>query len=264
MIVDSHVHSSTVWWEPVEVHLFHMDRNDVERAVLIQFWGQTDNEYHFDAQRRYPGRFANVVYVDWTQKDAIARLEELAERGASGVRLRPGARSSGDDPLAIWRAAGRLDLTVDCGGAFFKDENDETFFDLVRAVPDVRIVIEHLGGANKPDSTEAQRALRRRAMKLAQFPNVTMKIHGLGEFAERAMPPGSSFPFKEPIPPLLEDVYQAFGPQRMMWGSDYPNTSHREGYTTSLVLCRDRFSDKPKAEIDLIFGGVAQRMFFHR
>ena len=49
------------------------------------------------------------------------------------------------------------------------------------------------------------------------------------------MPPRSSYPFVEPIPPLLDEVYAAFGAARMLWGSDYPNTSHREGYANGLI-----------------------------
>ena len=39
-IVDSHCHVSPVWYEPVESLLFHLDRNGVELAVLIQMNGQ--------------------------------------------------------------------------------------------------------------------------------------------------------------------------------------------------------------------------------
>jgi L-fuconolactonase len=261
VVVDSHVHTSTVWWEPIEVHLFHMDRNGVDQAVLIQFWQQADNSYHFDVQRRYPGRFANVVYVDWRREDAIDNLRALAKQGAAGIRLRPEARSPGGDPYSIWREAAKLNLTVDCGGKFFADENDRSFPTLVEEVPDVRIVIEHLGGMHVPDKTDLDRLRRKLAFGLAKYPNIYIKIHGLGEFAERALPPRKSYPFVEPIPPLLEEVYEIFGPERMLWGSDYPNTSHNEGYSNALNLCRDQFSDKPQAHRDLIFGGVAMKLF---
>ena len=188
-VVDSHVHASSIWWEPIETHLFLMDRNHVDQAVLIQFWGQQDNAYHFDAQRRYPGRFSNVVFVDSSRPDAVDQLRRLAEQGASGVRLRPNARSPGDDPLAIWRAAVELDLTIDCGGSFFKDEHDSSFEQLVKALPNARIVIEHIGGPNRPDKTDAERRVRLKAVGLGRYTNLYMKIHGLGEFAERAMPP---------------------------------------------------------------------------
>ena len=56
-----------------------------------------------DVVRRYPGRFSSVVLVDPDQPDATEALERLVEGGASGLRLRPTARSRGRDPLKIWR-----------------------------------------------------------------------------------------------------------------------------------------------------------------
>src|SRR5919199_4348638 len=116
VVVDSHCHASRDWYEPIETLLFEMDRYDVEQAVLIQINGQYDNSYQSECVRRYPGRLASVVLVDSRQPDARHTLERLADEGASGVRLNSNARSPGDEPLAIWRAAARLGLSVSCGG----------------------------------------------------------------------------------------------------------------------------------------------------
>ena len=42
MIIDTHVHASPHWYEPVESILDQMNRNDVDKTVLIQFRGQFD------------------------------------------------------------------------------------------------------------------------------------------------------------------------------------------------------------------------------
>ena len=55
-IVDAHCHTTPVWYEPVESLLFQMDRNDVEKAVLIQIMGNYDNEYQFDCVAKHPDR----------------------------------------------------------------------------------------------------------------------------------------------------------------------------------------------------------------
>lgn len=68
--------------------------------------------------------------------------------------------------------------------------------------------------------------------ELARFPNVYIKVHGLGEFCKRRLPVTEPFPFETPIPPLLNMAYEAFGASRMMWGSDYPPVSAREGTVT--------------------------------
>ncbi len=260
LIVDTHCHVSPVWYEPVEALLHQMDRNGVERAILVQIRGQADNEYQFECVGRYPDRLASVVVVDTDRTDAADELERLVERGAHGLRLWTDTRSRGDDPLLIWRKAAELGLPVTCGGDVRSFASDQ-FAALVEALPKLPIVVEHLGSVNNSDGEAAPHELRRKAFALARFPNVYLKIHGLGEFATRAMPARQPFPFVEPVPPLLELAYEAFGPRRMMWGSDFPPVSGREGYANALRFTLERFADKSEEERALIFGGTAASVF---
>jgi len=259
-VVDGHVHVSDCWYEPAETLLYHMDQNGIDHAVLVQMRGQTDNSYLFQCVRRYPGRFAPVVIVDTDSPTACDELKRLAEQGASGVRLRPFHRSPGEDPLAIWRTAAQLGLTVDCGGSA-KLFGSEEFAHLVESLPDMTIVLEHLGANARPDANDEERAARLRALELARFPNVYLKIGGLSEFCQRAMPPRGPFPFQEPIPPLLERAIEAFGARRMMWGSNFPLVLGNEGYRASLRFPLQRFESRSQEERDLIFGGVALSLF---
>jgi L-fuconolactonase len=251
-IVDSHCHVSASWYEPVEVLLFQMDRNGVDHAVLIQMGGQYDNAYQRDCASRYPGKFAPVVVIDTARRDAADVLRREAEQGASGVRLRP------TDPPPIWQAASKLGLSISCGGdsrAFAADE----FARLVGSV-EVPVVVEHLGSLNRPDDDEAH-ALRRRVFGLSRLPNAYIKIHGLGEFQPRAMPATEPSPFVQPIAPLLEWAYESFGAGRMMWGSDYPPVSGREGYGNSLRGPIAQLAAKSEADRAEIFGGTALKVF---
>ena len=259
-IVDSHCHVSRSWYEPVETLLFQMERYGVAHAVLIQMQGQANNDYQFDCVRRYPGRFAPVVVVDSEQPYAADTLQRLTEEGASGVRLRATTRSPGDDPLAIWRAAGRLGLAVSCFGSSAEFASDG-FAALMQSLPDVKIVIEHLGSHSRLDTTEAERATRQQAFALARFPNTYIKVPGLGEFCQRAMPVTEPFPFVQPIPPYLQQVFDAFGPQRMMWGSDYPPVDAREGYGNALHGPLAQFADVSEDDRAAIFGGTARTVF---
>jgi L-fuconolactonase len=260
VVVDTHCHASLDWYEPIETLLYEMDSNGVDRAVLIQINGQFDNTYQFECVQRYPGRFANVVMVDTERPDALEELQRLAERGASGVRLRPTTRSPGDDPLAIWRAADGLGLVVSCGGDGAGFASDE-FAATIQALPGLRIVIEHLGSISRRDLDEVQQARRKAVFGLARFPNTYIKVTGLGEFCERALPVPGGFPFVQPIPPLLEEASAAFGPSRMMWGSDFPPVATREGYRLALNLTRDQFGAKSDADREQIFGQTASSVF---
>jgi len=259
-IVDSHCHVSSVWYEPVESLLFQMDRCGVERAVLVQLLGQYDNAYQQSCLRRHPDRFASVVGIDPAREDAAQRLQELAEQGATGVRLRPEARSAGADPLAIWRVSDRLGLAVSCVGNVTKFSAPE-FRDVVGAFPRLTIVLEHLGGSSAPDATEAEAAARRRVFELARFPNVCLKMPGLGELATRSsiLPRHEAMPLE--MPGMLFQALEFFGAERLMWGSDFPVVSSREGYANALGWCRHALADQPESVMSQIFGGTAARVF---
>lgn len=245
-IADSHCHVSPSWYEPVEVLLFQMERNGVDHAALVQMAGQFDNRYQQECVRRYPGKFASIVVVDVNRESAVGELERWAGEGASGVRLNP------DAPLVLWEAAARLGLSVSCGGSRDRFASPE-FAQLFDHLPELPIVIEHLGGL-KWDSPGGEAIFA-----LARHPNAHMKIHGLGEFSKRAMPAREPLPFAEPITPLLEQAYEAFGPERLMWGSDYPPVSGREGYANALAFTRAQLGSRPG--LDHVFGLTALRVF---
>jgi L-fuconolactonase len=257
-IVDSHCHAALSWYEPIESLLFQMERCGVEQAVLIQIKGQFDNDYQFECLRRYPSRFASVVIVDTHRSDASEHLARLADQGASGVRFQADTRSPGEDPLAIWRTAARLGLPVSCGGTAPLFASDQ-FAELLAAITQIPIVLEHLGSVNQP--TEAQVEQFERILALSRFPNAYLKLPGLGEFCRRAMPVTEPFPFEQPIPPLLERVYQAFGSSRLMWGSDYPPVSAREGYHAALRWPLEQLGSKSQQDREQIFGGTARAVF---
>jgi len=260
MIVDSHCHAALGWYEPIEALLRQMDANGVERAILIQIRGQFDNAYQTECVRRYPDRLASVVGIDTAREDAPRQLERLAAEGATGVRLRPGERSPGDDPLLIWRRAAELGLAVSCGGSG-PEYADDAFAAIYEELPELPIVIEHLGSVNNPREEAPETRPVEKVFGLSRHPNAYIKLPGLGEFATRAMPVREPFAFEEPIPALMEQAYAAFGPTRMMWGSDYPPVSSREGYGNALKLPLERFASKPGVERAQMFGEVAWSIF---
>ncbi len=263
VIVDAHCHVSQSWYEPVEVLLAQMERNGVGHAVLIQMQGQFNNHYQVECLRKYPGKFASVVLVDPSSADAPETLSRLAAEGASGVRLSATTRSPGGDPLLIWREVERLGLAVSCAGAA-SDFASAEFAGLVESLPGLTIVLEHLGSLSRPDRDAHERENRRAVFALARYPNVFMKITGLGEFCDRASPVSEPNPFAQPEPNLLAEAVNAFGPQRLMWGSDYPPVSSREGYTNALKLPVERIRAIPgisDADCEHIFGGTALAVF---
>jgi L-fuconolactonase len=255
VIVDAHAHASLGWYEPVEALIAAMDRGGVGLAVLVQIMGEFDNGYVVACARRDPDRFRVVVLVDHRSPAAIDHLERLVGEGAAGVRLVASARSPGRDPFALWRAAGRLRVPVSAVGDAHR-VGDPEFGELVASVPETAIVLEHLGGANVPDDG----GRKRQAFALARFPNVFIKLPGMGELVERSDVLTDVAGARSPNP-LVRQAIDAFGPARVMWGSDFPLVSAREGYTNALESARRACAWLAPADQALIFGGVAHRLF---
>ncbi|HAL47588.1 MAG: amidohydrolase [SAR202 cluster bacterium] len=256
-IADTHCHAGNNWFEPVEMLLNQMNANGVDKAALIQHRGTYDNAYLFECARRFAGRFAVVVIVDTGKDDAPAQLEKWAAEGAVGVRLAPLERSPGSDPLAIWRKAADLGLVVSSLGGVDQFASDE-FEQAVAEFPDMPIVIEHLAGIRQ--GAQPPYATFKRAIALSKYPNTYIKVGGLGEISQRPSVLGADFAFDH-TPPLIEMAYDAFGPRRMMWGSDYPPVSGREGYRNALQGVAQHPALANPADREWVMGKTALGVF---
>ncbi|MCC7104412.1 MAG: amidohydrolase [Chloroflexi bacterium] len=260
MIVDSHCHASRSWSLPIESLMSEMDRAGVLHALLVQMIGHYDNTYILECSRGFPGRFGVIAHINHHETGAARELERLAEQGISGIRFSAAMRSPGEDPLALWRAAQRLGLSITTLG-LSTDFVSDAFVKVLEAITDVPIVIEHLGANNSPERDPASLETRRQIFALSRYPNVYMKIHGLGEFSERAFPRAEPFPFIRPVPPLFDLAYDAFGADRLMWGSDFPPVAGREGYLNALRFTQEYFAGTSDEERAAIFGRNALRVF---
>ncbi|MBX3011940.1 MAG: amidohydrolase [Caldilineaceae bacterium] len=250
MIIDTHCHVGIHKYEPVEVLLYHMAHSGVDRAVFIQYMGNTDNQYLLACMAAHPGKFAAAMIVE--ADDDGSQIREWAAQGIGGIRLPAAFRGKGADPLAHWRTAAALQLVVSAPctpAALLSDE----FREVVERFSDLAIIIEHLGGIGvgaQPPYAEFQQV-----MALARYPNLTIKLPGFGEFC--ALP----HPFAH-IPPLVEMTLEAFGPQRIMWGSDWPPVSSREGYDNSLRFPLAYLAQLSPTEQAWIFGETAQQVWW--
>jgi L-fuconolactonase len=209
--------------------------------------------------RRFPGRFAVVGLVDTDRPDAPARLEEWVHQGMEGIRLRPLTRSPGSDPLAIWRKAADLGIVVSAQGSAVDEFASPAFEDVIKALPTLPIIIEHLGGGGQ--DTTPPHTRYRRVLALAHYPNTFMKVPGFGELCPRPMPLRKPFPF-EHVPPLIEMALEAFGAQRLMWGSNFPPVAGRgEGYRNALQFPMEHVQFTRPEEKEWLFGKTATTLF---
>jgi len=249
MIIDTHCHVGVHKYEPVEVLLFHMAQTGVDKAVFIQYMGNPDNSYIVACMAVHPGKFAAAMIVE--PDDDGSRIRHWAAQGIGGIRLPATWRGTGSDSLAHWRTAAELGLVVSapCTPAALLSAE---FREVVERFPDLQIVIEHLGGIGI--GAQPPYAEFKLVVELARYPNLTIKLPAFGEFC--ALP----HPFAQ-IPPLAEMTIDAFGPQRVMWGSDWPPVSSREGYANALHFPLNYLASLSDDDKAWIFGRTAQRVW---
>ncbi|MFZ1752780.1 MAG: amidohydrolase family protein [Caldilineaceae bacterium] len=246
-IIDTHCHIGLHKYEPVETLLYHMQRAGVAQAVFIQYMGNTDNAYLAETIAAYPGQFAAAMLAP--ADDDGSAIRGWAEQDIGGIRLAANFRGTGSDPLAHWRTADELGLVVSAPSSPASLASAE-FAEVLRLFPNLPIVIEHLGGARPGMTTEEFQPV----LALAAHENLTIKLPGFGEFCH--LP----HPFRD-VPVFADGVLEAFGPRRMMWGSDWPPVSSREGYDSSLSFPLDYFADLSEDERAWIFGKTARSVW---
>lgn len=223
-VADTHVHAGLTKYEPVESLVDQMFRHRVDHAVLVQHAGEFDNRYLVECAQRYPGRFAIACLVDATQAGAGDRLAEWVERSPAiqGVRLYLGQLFGGAPGAeAAWQRADELGLNVTVAGSL-RDLASPQMREVADRFQRVRLHLEHLA---HPDPKEPPPyETYRQALALAEQPHVFLKVSGFYAFTQLAWAP-----YVDTLR-FVELALEAFGARRMMWGSDFPPVSGREGY----------------------------------
>ncbi|HSV77704.1 MAG TPA: amidohydrolase family protein [Ramlibacter sp.] len=111
--------------------------------------------------------------------------------------------------------------------------------DLLKAFPETRVILDHGGGLlgipPYVDRAEAFKTWRASIRMLAAFPNLSVKLGGLGMlyggwgFHLRPLPP-SSQDLAAAWKPYIETCIETFGPERCMFESNFPVDKQSCGY----------------------------------
>ncbi len=236
--------------------LHYAKPNGVNRVVLVQmsYYG-FDNSYMLDAIRRLPKVFRGIAIVDWNSGDVEAKMQELAQHGVRGFRIVPP-----NVPAETCLQGEGLDRMFRCGAK----ENlamclliSPPAFPAVRKrcenFPDTPIVIDHFGHVGLPGPIVEQdmQAL----CALARYARVKVKVSAFYAAGNRKPP-------HLDVAPLVKRVYEAFGPERLMWGSDCPYQVQKETYADGISLVRDRLEFLSPADKEWILSRTAQETFF--
>ncbi|MGX1175452.1 amidohydrolase family protein [Pseudomonas sp. R151218B TE3479] len=198
-------------------YLDHLHVHGLSHGVLVQpsFLG-TDNRYLLAALRQAPEQLRGVVVVE--RDVSRAELEDMARLGVVGVRLNLMGKALPDFRDAVWRGflghIAELDWHV---------ELHANLVDLpglmAQLLPlGIKLVVDHFG---RPDARSGlDQPGFAQLMALGQGGQVWMKVSGiyrLGATAPRNL---------EFARASLAELERNFGPERLVWGSDWPHTQH--------------------------------------
>lgn len=207
MPVDGYAHCGQEKYLPVESLEAVMRASSVERAVLCQHLGQYDNSYLASLVESQPDRFAGIALIDHRASSWEEELATVVATGFRGLRitsealreeaeLAPAAAAAGLIPV-IYAPEGIRDLVSQLG-------------ETAAARPQVPIIVSHLGNP-LVDRDRLQHG--EELLDLASEPNILVLLSGLHMFC--------GFPYA-PLEGLVAAAVEAFGPARIMWGSNYP------------------------------------------
>ncbi|WP_414449457.1 amidohydrolase [Burkholderia sp. 22PA0099] len=239
----------------------HLHERQMDGTVLVQSLPTLDDTRELLAlANATPSVKAVVGWVDMKAPDAPAHIATFAAepkfRGLRPMLQALDDRWIDDDALAPAVAAMLAhDLCFDALVTPAQLDALHAFASRHRALP---IVIDH---AAKPPIARGELAPWHDAMaRLAQLPNVFCKLSGLWTEAD-------AHTSAQQIGAFIDAAASLFGPERLMWGSDWPVlrlASAHGGYADWFDTCHrhcTRLFGEDATALDAIFGGTAQRFY---
>ena len=127
------------------------------------------------------------------------------------------------------------------------------------AVPALRLVLDHIANPNI-DGTLAPQWVNG-IRQLAAFPNVTCKVSGMVTRATPLVPPHTAIPSRATFKPYLDVIFAAFGPDRLMIGSDWPVCTQAATYQQTVGVVLDYVANLSPAAQAAVLGETAKRAY---
>ena len=193
-------------------YLVNLDANGCSHGVLVQpsFLG-TDNGYLIAALKRHAGRLRGIAVIEPTL--SAGQLEELDEAGIVGIRLNLIGMADPALHTAPWRsllrALAELDWQVEVQAEARRLSG--IVEPLLRS--GVKVVVDHFGRPD-PDLGVEDPGFRY-LLSRGETRRVWVKLSGAYRNGDR------NVAIARAALPLLQDAY---GPERLVWGSDWPHT----------------------------------------
>ena len=274
--IDAHQHywklawSDYTWMQPHKA--IQRDYGPEDLAPLLQAAGiggtvlvqadatERETDRLIELALRTPTVLGIVGWIDFTARDAVAEVERRAQQPLLRG-LRP-MLELGDDPEWILRpqiepvlqAMARMGLRFD---ALIQPRHLPAIATLIERHPSLAVVIDHGG---KPDlalrehQTDAFARWRDGMRALAAHSHVHCKLCGL---LTQAPPDWAS----DDIVPAAETLLDLFGPDRLIWGSDWPVMTLAGTYQQWVEVTNQVLHGLTDAQRTAVWGGNAKRFY---
>jgi predicted TIM-barrel fold metal-dependent hydrolase len=187
-------------------------------------------------------------------------LRQLKAQGVRGLRIGPNRyadRTLVKDPANwlnaqamhnLWVQAAEHDLIL-C--TLLNAEQVPTLEPMLNQFPKARIAIDHFGHCTAERPGELQSLL-----KFARFKGVHVKASGFYKFGDRKAP-------YDDLAPTIRQVVEAFGPERVLWGSDCPYQVQSENnYRDAVALIENGLDFLKPSDRSAILRDNSKRLFF--
>ncbi|MPZ99262.1 MAG: amidohydrolase family protein [Dehalococcoidia bacterium] len=230
-----------------EEALAAMDAAGVDRAVLVPpTWVGENNATALEAAERFPDRLAVMGRFDIDAPDAQEQLAGwLDQPGMLGIRVtflaKPRIEQLDDGSLEwFWDTCERhgIPLMMLLRGA------PEKARPIVERRPGLKLILDHMALDLNVDAAGAWASMDR-LVALARFPGVFVKVSSVPNFS------AEPYPHRD-VHPHLKRLYEAYGPQRLFWGSDV--TRLKGTYADCLRMFQEELDILSADDRELVLG----------
>ncbi|MGI9395603.1 MAG: amidohydrolase family protein [Boseongicola sp.] len=237
----------------------HLERNGIEKTVLVQAAATTNETEYMLGLADASDMVAGVVgWIDFENPDNRDQLERLASHPKfKGVR--PMIQDIPDDDWMLrddvqwgFQAVTELGLTFDALGF---PRHIANFLTILTRYPDMRVVVDH---CMKPQIRDhSAENFRFWADGMSLIANETSSYCKFSGLVTEAGPTWTI----DDLRPYAEHVLDAFGPNRVLWGSDWPVCRLRAEYDVWHSTARELSTHLDATANDRVFGGSAAKFY---
>lgn len=235
---------------PADWHLV-AGPSGVKETIVVEAspWVE-DNQWILDIAANEKSILGLVGNLDPRDDEFAKNLKRFAKNPIfRGIRWRSDLVPIDRDRDRLIRAANELkdlDLELDLNGP---SQALPLADRLASEVPGLRIVINHLGGSGDPQAIHSDWHANIR--QIASRPNVFMKVSALVE--QVRCEPGQAPTETEYYVPILDHLWQCFGEDRLIFGSNWPVSDRGASYPVVYKIVSEYFASKGQSATEKYF-----------